>query len=82
MTHHDTRIVTYLKRFPEVRTKYVAGIFNVEPQHVSKLRRQNDGCLNARQKAAKDRSMPPKDLDKAILAAVYKRGLVDMVLTK
>lgn len=81
MNHHDTRIVTYLQRFPEVRNKYVAGIFNVEPSHVSRLRRQN-GCLNGRQKAAEDRSMAPKDLDKAILAAVYKNGLVDMVLTK
>lgn len=81
MTHHDERIVAYLQKFPDVRSSYVAGIFNVEQQHVDTLRRKC-AAYGARKKAAIARNMKPADLDDAILAAVYKRGLVDMVLTK
>jgi len=79
MTHHDTRIITYLQRFPEVRSGYIAGIFNVEQTHVDTLRRQC-GAYPARKAASIKRNLKAADLDKAILAAVYKRGLVDMVL--
>lgn len=79
MTHHDTRIVTYLRKFPEVRDQYVAGIFGVEYQHVNTLRRKH-GIFNARKAAAIQRNIKAADLDKAILAAVYKRGMVDQVL--
>ena len=80
MTHHDTRIIDYLGKFPEVRNAYVAQIFGVDASHVAALRRRS-GNHNARKKAAIARNMKPADLDDAILAAVYKRGLVDMVLT-
>ncbi|TDW21101.1 hypothetical protein EV128_12270 [Rhizobium azibense] len=79
MTHHDTRIIEYLRKFPEVRSAYVARIFNVEPSHVCALRRQS-GAFNARKSAAVKRNVKPRDLDDAILAAVYRRGLVDTVL--
>lgn len=81
MNHHDSRIVTYMERHPDVKTSYVANIFAVERAHVAKLRRIH-GCLGTRKKAALDRRMTPGELDKAILDAVYKRGLVDTVLTK
>ncbi|WP_085044361.1 hypothetical protein [Ensifer aridi] len=79
MTFHDERIVRYLERFPYTKTKYVAQIFGVEPTHVSKLRKQC-GAFAPRKAAAVKRNMNCADLDAEILAAVYKRGLVDMVL--
>lgn len=79
MTHHDTRIVEYMRRFPEVRTQYVANIFGVEMSHVSTLRSRH-GCYGTRKKAAIERRLSVEELDKQILAAVYKRGLVDTVL--
>ncbi|NTI22348.1 hypothetical protein G6M87_10815 [Rhizobium rhizogenes] len=79
MTHHDTRIIDYLRKFPEVRSANIARIFNVEPSHVCTLRRKS-GAYDARKSAAVQRNMKPADLDDAILAAVYRRGLVDTVL--
>lgn len=79
MTHHDERIITYLKHSPQVRSSVVAGIFGVEQSHVDTLRRRC-GAYAPRKAAAIARNMKAADLDEAILAAVYKRGLVDMVL--
>jgi len=79
MNHHDTRILDFIRRHPDVRDRYVAGIFNVEYQHVNTLRRRA-GLFNARKAAAIARKMRAADLDDAILAAVYRRGLVDEVL--
>ncbi|MBY5863298.1 hypothetical protein [Rhizobium leguminosarum] len=76
---HDERITDYLRKFPEVRREHVARIFGVEPCHVSALRKKA-GAYTARKAAAVARNMKAADLDDAILAAVYKRGLVDMVL--
>jgi hypothetical protein len=79
LTHHDERILRYIEVNPDVRSRYVAGIFGVEQSQVDTLRRRH-GAFNARKKAAIARKMKPADLDDAILAAVYKRGLVDTVL--
>lgn len=77
---HDDRIIEYLRKFPDVRRNYVARIFAVDPRHIDTLRRQA-GIFNARKTAAKARAVSCKDLDDMILAAVYKRGLVDTVLS-
>ena len=79
MTHHDQRIIAYMQRFPEVKTSYVARIFAVAPQRVSNLRAMS-GTLSARRTAARVRNVKAADLDRAILKAVYGRGLVDAVL--
>lgn len=79
MTFHDERIVRYLERLPDSKTNEVARLFNVEASHVSKLRKRC-GAFNPRKTAAVARNMNCADLDAEILAAVYKRGLVDMVL--
>lgn len=81
MTHHDTRILDYIRRHPDVRSRYVAGIFGVEENAVNILRRKHN-CHrpNPRRDAAAARNVHPDDLDKQILTAVYKRGLVDVVL--
>lgn len=79
MSHHDTRITDYLLRHPQVRSSVVAGIFGVEQSHVCTLRRRA-GAYEPRKAAAVARNVKPADLDDQILAAVYKRGLVDMVL--
>jgi hypothetical protein len=79
MTFHDERIIRYLERFPDAKTNYAAQLFNVEATHVSKLRKRC-GAYNPRKAAAIARNMNCADLDADILAAVYRRGLVDMVL--
>ena len=80
MNHHDTRIIEYCIRNPNVRSAYVAGIFGVEPTHVCALRRRA-GAHAPRKAAAIARNVKAADLDDMILTAVYRRGLVDMVLT-
>ena len=80
MTRADQLIVNYLKRNLDARDSVVARLFGVEHQHVNTLRRRH-GLLDARKAAARMRGVKSADLDQAILAAVYRRGLVDVVLS-
>lgn len=78
---HDERIADYLRKFPDVKTSHVAKIFCVSEAHVRYVRRKG-GLEGTRRREAVARKMTCTELDRRILAAVYKRELVDAVLTK
>lgn len=80
MTRVDRLIVDYLRINRDARDADVARLFHVEHQHVNTLRRQHN-LFNARKAAARTRGLKSADLDQAILAAVYRKNMVDKVLS-